>query len=121
VGQAEAQTREQMLDQAEQLLAFGAQAVLAKGGHLPGNDCYDLLLNKQGASWLNQPRIATANTHGTGCTLSSAIASFWAQSGDLTTAVAAAKHYITQAIGHADQLQVGSGHGPTHHFYQWWS
>ncbi len=121
VQQAEAQTPYDMRQQAKQLLKLGAQAVLAKGGHLPGAHCRDLLLSPSIEQWFDQPRIETANTHGTGCTLSSAIASFWAQTHDLPTAISKAKDYISQAIKHSDQLQVGAGHGPTHHFYQWWS
>ncbi|AHF00724.1 phosphomethylpyrimidine kinase [Thiomicrospira aerophila AL3] len=121
VAQDEATTPEQMLSQAQQLLDLGAQAVLAKGGHLPGDHCQDLLLSTEQALWFSHPRLATHNTHGTGCTLSSAIASFWAQTGDLAQAIQQAKDYINAAIAHADQLTVGSGHGPTHHFHAWWS
>lgn len=120
VGQAEAQTPAQIEQQAEDLRAMGAQAVLAKGGHLDGERSADFLLTSQGRQWFDGVRIATANTHGTGCTLASALCSYWAQSGDLTRAVAQAKAYIQQAISHAQRLQVGSGHGPTHHFHAYW-
>jgi hydroxymethylpyrimidine/phosphomethylpyrimidine kinase len=125
VGQTEAQSQQQMQQQAEQLIKLGAKAVLAKGGHLVGHEggheggqqSNDLLITQQGFRWFNAPRIATANTHGTGCTLGSAICSYWAQNADLPSAVAQAKTYIQGAIQHANQLKVGQGHGPTHHFY----
>jgi hydroxymethylpyrimidine/phosphomethylpyrimidine kinase len=65
-------------------------------------------------------RIATSNTHGTGCTLSSAIAAGLAKGQALADAVAAAKSYVTAAIAAADKLAIGSGHGPVHHFHRWW-
>ncbi|WP_044412546.1 bifunctional hydroxymethylpyrimidine kinase/phosphomethylpyrimidine kinase [Thiomicrospira microaerophila] len=117
VGQAEAQSQQQMQQQAEQLIKLGAKAVLAKGGHLAGQESSDLLVTPDGFHWFNAPRIDTANTHGTGCTLASAICSYWAQTADLNSAVAQAKTYIQGAIQHANQLKVGQGHGPTHHFY----
>jgi len=96
---------------------LGAQAVLIKGGHLPG-DPVDVLL--EGGSFTEYPgkRIPTKNTHGTGCTLSSAIAAFLAQGLDAPEAVRAAKQYVTQAIAHA--LDIGKGHGPTHHFFDYY-
>ncbi len=120
---SEAATAEQMHEQAQQLLALGPQAVLVKGGHLAGSasdESADLLLNPGAAQWLPAKRIATANTHGTGCTLSSAIAAGLAKGLSVTDAVTQAKAYITAAIAAADRLNVGSGHGPTHHFHAWW-
>jgi len=119
----EAQNADEMQTQAEQLLALGPQSVLVKGGHLAGSasdDSADLLLSADTTHWLPARRIATANTHGTGCTLSSAIAAGLAKGLDVQTAVTEAKAYITAAIAAADRLQVGSGHGPTHHFHAWW-
>ena len=113
----------EMQAQAEQLLALGPNAVLVKGGHLAdssSDDSADLLLGAGEPQWLPARRIATANTHGTGCTLSSAIAAGLARGMDVPTAVKEAKAYITAAIAAADRLQVGSGHGPTHHFHAWW-
>lgn len=123
LGTEEAQNVEAMQAQAAQLLALGPRAVLVKGGHLAASasdDSADLLLSAEQAQWLPAKRIPTANTHGTGCTLSSAIAAGLAKGLDVTTAVAEAKTYITAAIAAADRLQVGSGHGPTHHFHAWW-
>ncbi|MBA4502870.1 bifunctional hydroxymethylpyrimidine kinase/phosphomethylpyrimidine kinase [Marinobacterium marinum] len=119
----EAQNADEMQTQAEQLLALGSQAVLVKGGHLAdsaSDESADLLLGAGEPRWLPAKRIATANTHGTGCTLSSAIAAGLAKGLDVPTAVIDAKAYITAAIAAADRLQVGSGHGPTHHFHAWW-
>ncbi|MBV0933822.1 bifunctional hydroxymethylpyrimidine kinase/phosphomethylpyrimidine kinase [Marinobacterium weihaiense] len=119
----EAQNVEAMQAQAAQLLALGPRAVLVKGGHLAdsaSDDSADLLLSAEQTQWLPAKRIPTTNTHGTGCTLSSAIAAGLAKGLDVPTAVAEAKTYITAAIAAADRLQVGSGHGPTHHFHAWW-
>lgn len=117
LGCAEAQDRDDMLRQAEALLALGPGAVLLKGGHLDGTDSPDLLLSDTLCHWIDAPRIATANTHGTGCTLSSALATQLALSGDLKTATETAKAYIHGAIAGAQGLDVGHGHGPTDHFF----
>lgn len=111
-----ATTRTQMESQGRALCALGPQAVLMKGGHLIGKDSPDCLVTPDAAIWFEGSRTQTLNTHGTGCTLSSALAAHLAFSGDISTAVAAAKAYIAGAIAHADGLNVGSGHGPTHHF-----
>lgn len=94
--------------------------VLLKGGHLEGNMSTDLLYD--GTTMLELPavRIATANTHGTGCTLSSSIAALIPQSEDMPAAVRRAKHWLSGAIAAADTLEVGSGHGPVHHFHAIW-
>lgn len=112
-----------MQAQAAQLLALGPQSVLIKGGHLAdsaSDESADLLLNGSEALWLPAKRIATRNTHGTGCTLSSAIAAGLAKGLNVRAAVEEAKAYVTGAIAAADRLQVGAGHGPTHHFHAWW-
>ncbi|MBS7536258.1 bifunctional hydroxymethylpyrimidine kinase/phosphomethylpyrimidine kinase [Ancylobacter sonchi] len=106
--------------QAEKLRALGARAVLIKGGHGEGPDSVDVLLDEAGFMELSAPRLATRNTHGTGCTLSSAIAAGLARGLALRPAVEAAKAYLTRAIGAADQLEIGRGHGPVHHFHAWW-
>ena len=106
-----------MRDQARALLALGPKAVLLKGGHLPGGACPDILMTPDGEAWLDAPRIATANTHGTGCTLSSAIATGLGRGQGMAQAVTGAKTYITAALRAADRLNVGSGHGPVHHFH----
>ena len=113
----EAVTRADMQAQAQALLALGARAVLLKGGHLPGDDCPDLLASAAGSVWLPGPRVATAKTHGTGCTLSSALATQLGHGLPLPEAAARAKTYVAGAIAAADALTVGLGHGPTHHFH----
>jgi hydroxymethylpyrimidine/phosphomethylpyrimidine kinase len=115
-----ARDENEMRAQAEKLLALGAGAVLIKGGHGSGPESADLLL--EGATWTRfaAPRIDTKNTHGTGCTLSSAIAAGLAKKLLLVDAVSDAKAYLTAAIAAADQLGVGTGHGPVHHFAKWW-
>ncbi|MEQ8968520.1 MAG: bifunctional hydroxymethylpyrimidine kinase/phosphomethylpyrimidine kinase [Azospirillaceae bacterium] len=111
---------EGMAAAAEALAAFGPRAVLLKGGHLAGDTSPDLLWVDGAAHWLPGRRIDTPNTHGTGCTLSSAIAARLPVAPDLVTAVRAAKLYVAGAIAHADRLSVGHGHGPTHHFHALW-
>jgi hydroxymethylpyrimidine/phosphomethylpyrimidine kinase len=109
-----------MRHQARRLLNLGAQAVLLKGGHGSGSESADLLIDRDGDERLSAERIATQSTHGTGCTLSSAIAAGLAKGQPLREAVRAAKSYVTAAIAAADTLAVGSGHGPVHHFHRWW-
>ncbi|MBS1182682.1 MAG: thiD [Proteobacteria bacterium] len=113
-------TPEDMLAAARELLSLGPTAVLVKGGHGTGADSADLFLDGEGAHWLRAPRHATRNTHGTGCTLSSAIAAGLAKGLDLAAAVTDAKAYVTAAIVAADRLEIGHGHGPVHHFHAWW-
>ncbi len=101
---------------ARDLLAMGAQAVLLKGGHLPGDEVTDLLVTGADAAVrLSSPRIASRNTHGTGCTLSSAIAAHLALGEPLDRAVALAREYILQAIAHGADVYTGAGHGPLNH------
>lgn len=97
----------------------GRRFVLLKGGHLSG-DATDLLFDGDRMIELTAPRIATRNTHGTGCTLSAAIAALLAHGTEPVAAVRQAKQYLTEALRQADRLQVGSGHGPVHHFHAWW-
>lgn len=110
----------EMRGQAEKLKAFGAGAVLIKGGHSGGPESVDLLLD--GGRWLRlaAPRINTKNTHGTGCTFAAAVAAGLAKELTLEAAAREAKAYVTAAIAAADRLAVGSGHGPLHHFHAWW-
>jgi hydroxymethylpyrimidine/phosphomethylpyrimidine kinase len=103
--------------QGARLLALGCGAVLIKGGHGQGAESTDYLISKLGVIALPAPRIATKNTHGTGCSLSSAIAAGLAKGDDLETAVRSAKSWISAAIAAADRLSVGHGHGPIHHFH----
>ena len=106
--------------QAERIAALGAKRVLLKGGHLDGPDSIDVLVSEEGVEQLSGPRIATHNDHGTGCTLSSAIAALRPQVEDWRSAVVQAKDYLTGALAAADRLDVGHGHGPVHHFYRSW-
>lgn len=108
------QTEEEMHQACIQLKAMGPDAILIKGGHLTG-DSNDLFYDGKDFQWLKSERIETKNTHGTGCTLSSAIAANLAKGASMLEAVTLAKQYITTAIMHS--LALGSGHGPTHHFY----
>jgi hydroxymethylpyrimidine/phosphomethylpyrimidine kinase len=104
--------------QGQRLLAMGARAVLIKGGHGQGRESIDYLFSGDGMIALPAPRIATKNTHGTGCSLSSAIAAGLAKGEPLETAVRGAKIWISAAIAAADRLGIGHGHGPIHHFHQ---
>jgi hydroxymethylpyrimidine/phosphomethylpyrimidine kinase len=115
-----ATTEREMRRQAEQLLERGARAVLIKGGHGAGPESVDLLVDARGVTRFAAPRVATRNTHGTGCTLSAAIAAGLARGDDLPTAVRGAKEYISAAIAAADRLSIGAGPGPVHHFHAWW-
>lgn len=120
LGAGEARDENEMRAQGEKLLAFGAGAVLIKGGHAGGPDSVDILVEKNRCARFAAPRIATKNTHGTGCTLSSAVAAGLAKGLSLDQAVREAKEYVSAAIAAADRLGVGSGRGPLHHFHQWW-
>jgi hydroxymethylpyrimidine/phosphomethylpyrimidine kinase len=119
-----ARTEQDMEAQARRILALGPRHVLIKGGHGAdfgdGADSVDLLVGGGDVVRLSAKRIATKNTHGTGCTLSSAIAAGLATGLDLTSATRAAKDYVTAAIAAADRLNVGHGHGPLNHFYRTW-
>jgi hydroxymethylpyrimidine kinase/phosphomethylpyrimidine kinase len=102
---------------APSLLAKGARAVLLKGGHLEGESADDLLFDAAGETLFSAPRVKTNNTHGTGCTLSSAIVANLAKGLDLVEAIRSAKAFLTSALRAAHQLQVGKGHGPLQHFH----
>ena len=114
-------TSESMLTQAEKLLTLGAKAVLLKGGHQEGPSANDLYRDQKGQEvWLNSPRINSKNTHGSGCTLSAAIAANLARGLPLIDACRQAKNYLFEALKAAEHLSVGHGHGPVHHFYATW-
>jgi hydroxymethylpyrimidine/phosphomethylpyrimidine kinase len=106
-----------MQAQAQKLLALGPGAVLIKGGHGGGTESVDLLVEADGTARFAAPRVATKNTHGTGCTLSSAVAAGLAKGLSLNAAVRDAKAYVSAAIAAADRLAIGTGRGPVHHFY----
>ncbi|MHB8061995.1 MAG: bifunctional hydroxymethylpyrimidine kinase/phosphomethylpyrimidine kinase [Ruminiclostridium sp.] len=107
-------TTEDMKKAAEIIYSMGAKSVLVKGGHLEG-DAEDILFNGKSFNSYTTKRINTKNTHGTGCTFSSAIAANLALGMDYIAAVRKAKEYVTMAIEHS--LDIGKGHGPTNHFY----
>jgi hydroxymethylpyrimidine/phosphomethylpyrimidine kinase len=102
------------------LMGSGERWVWLKGGHLPSGDATDLLFNGDRMTELGQARVETNNTHGTGCTLSAALAALLPQSPDVLTAARSAKAYLTEALRQADALAVGQGHGPVHHFHALW-
>lgn len=121
LGAAPARNEAEMAEQGMALQALGAKAVLVKGGHGEGAQSVDVLVGPDGAvTRFPAERRATRNTHGTGCTLSSAIAAGLAKGLELTAAVSEGKAYVTAAIAAADGLTIGTGHGPVHHFYNWW-
>ncbi len=109
-----------LVEQGQALLALGPGAVLMKGGHASGAVCHDHLVTALGVRVYSADRIATKNTHGTGCTLSSSITAGLAMGLDVGTAVAEAHAYLAKAIKAADDLTIGAGHGPVHHFHQFW-
>lgn len=115
-----AESEQDMEAQARQILALGPRYVLIKGGHGTSAESVDLLVGEGDVVRLTARRIDTKNTHGTGCTLSSAIAAGLAKGLDLVTAAQEAKTYVTEAIAAADGLKVGQGHGPLSHFYRSW-
>jgi hydroxymethylpyrimidine/phosphomethylpyrimidine kinase len=106
--------------QGKRLLAMGCRAVLIKGGHGQGAESIDYLFDADGTRALAAPRIATRNTHGTGCSLSSAIAAGLAKGEGLDTSVRDAKAWVSAAIATADRFSVGHGHGPIHHFHKFY-
>ena len=97
-------------------------SVMLKAGHLENNNLIDIFYNAETDTSLRlaSPRVNTVNTHGTGCTLSSAIASFLAKGADLDTAARYGKEYITAAVSAGAGYEIGHGHGPVHHFHNWW-
>lgn len=109
-----------MKQQGEALLHQGCKAVLMKGGHLSEKESPDWLLTQDGQWRFTSPRINTKNTHGTGCTLSAALAAIRPQVSDWQSCVKQAKAYLQQALEQADSLEVGQGFGPVHHFHRWW-
>ena len=103
---------------AEALLDCGCNAVLMKGGHLDGDESVDMLFEKgKDGIGIRSAFVDTKNTHGTGCTLSSAFAAALARGEDLTSAAISAKKYIEQAIISGAEYEIGHGHGPVNHFF----
>ena len=110
-------------DELARTLTAGRRAVLLKGGHGSGPMSVDVFVCADGVlSRLQAPRVETRNTHGTGCTLSAAIAALLPQENSARHAVEQAKRYLTRALIDSERLSVGSGfgHGPVHHYHQWW-
>jgi len=106
--------------QGRRLLSLGCSHVLIKGGHGHGSESIDYLISANATVPLAGPRLATQNTHGTGCSLSAAIAAGLARGEDMETAVRNAKAFISAAIAAADRFAVGHGHGPVHHFHRYY-
>lgn len=119
LGEPEATGEAAMRDQLRRLVGLGP-GVLLKGGHLDGEESVDLLGVAGEETRLTARRIRTRNTHGTGCTLSAAVAALRPQSPDWVSAVRGAKDFLTGALAAADRLDVGHGHGPVHHFHAQW-
>ncbi|WP_369722613.1 bifunctional hydroxymethylpyrimidine kinase/phosphomethylpyrimidine kinase [Bradyrhizobium sp. LLZ17] len=115
-----ARSEAEIESQGRRLLALGARAVLIKGGHGEGAASIDYLVSAESTIALAAPRVATKNTHGTGCSLSSAIAAGLAKGDTLEQAVRNAKAWISAAIAAADRFSVGHGHGPVHHFHKFY-
>lgn len=119
-----AESLKQMYGMAERLHRLlgngGERWVFLKGGHLPGNDTIDLLHNGDRMIELPGTRINTPNTHGTGCTLSAALAALLPQINDTPEAARRAKDYLVTAIARSAELSVGQGHGPVHHAHPWY-
>jgi hydroxymethylpyrimidine/phosphomethylpyrimidine kinase len=107
-------------EQGRRLLAMGCPAVLIKGGHGEGAESIDYLVDRNSVTPLPAARIATRNTHGTGCSLSSAVAAGLAKGEDMASAVRNAKAFISAAIAAAERFSVGHGHGPVHHFHRFY-
>jgi hydroxymethylpyrimidine/phosphomethylpyrimidine kinase len=115
-----ARNEREMHEQGRALLALGCEAVLIKGGHLDDVESPDWLFTRDGATRFTAPRVMTKNTHGTGCTLSAALAALRPRHSDWNATVDAAKTWLSAALAQADSLEVGHGIGPVHHFHAWW-
>ena len=115
-----ARSEAEIESQGRRLLGLGCRAVLIKGGHAEGVESIDYLVSADKTIALAASRVATRNTHGTGCSLSSAVAAGLAKGEDLETAVRNAKSWISAAIEAADRFSVGHGHGPIHHFHKFY-
>ena len=120
LGHAVADSAAALREAARALHAFGPGHVLVKGGHGSGDTLVDVLFDGSRVVELPAQRIRTRNTHGTGCTLSSAIAALLPQRPTVEAAVRDARAYVLEAIRRSDDLQVGGGHGPLHHFHHFW-
>lgn len=115
-----AKDEQEMLEQGRALRALGCPNVLMKGGHLAQGESPDWLFSAEGEERFTAPRVPTRHTHGTGCTLSAALAALRPRYNHWGETVAAAKGYLQKALLTADSLEVGKGIGPVHHFHEWW-
>ena len=115
-----ARSEQEMKAQGQALLAMGCEAVLMKGGHLDDAESPDWLFTRDGAMRFTAPRVKTKNTHGTGCTLSAALAALRPRHQSWAETVQEAKIWLSRALAQADTLEVGHGAGPVHHFHAWW-
>lgn len=120
LGETEARDRETMAVQARRLMDLGPRAVLVKGGHLEGPESPDVFVYRDSVTWLEGRRSETQNTHGTGCTLASAIAAELGKGLGPLEAVQVGKEFVSAAIARSGDLSVGKGHGPIHHFHASW-
>ncbi|HRD76511.1 MAG TPA: bifunctional hydroxymethylpyrimidine kinase/phosphomethylpyrimidine kinase [Hyphomicrobiaceae bacterium] len=117
LGTSEARTTDEAIDQARAILQLGPGAVLVKGGHGRGSEAVDVLVNHSGIELLTAERIATHNTHGTGCTLSAALAAGLADGLGLIDACRCAKAFVSDALRSGAVRPVGHGHGPVDHIF----
>lgn len=117
---APARNEHEMCVQGRALLELGCQAVLMKGGHLSEQESPDWLFSAELEQRFTAPRVATRHTHGTGCSLSAALAALRPRHNNWAETVQQAKQWLQGALEHADSLEVGEGIGPVHHFYRWW-
>ncbi len=115
-----AKDKKSMQEQGEKILLLGAKAVLMKGGHATDKMATDLLITSSGTNSFSTPRLQTNNTHGTGCSLASAITAGLAKKLSLQDAVQQAKDYLQGALAASNQLQIGKGSGPVHHFFKFY-
>ena len=112
---------EEMIEQGESLLKMTSGAILLKGGHAPGDVCTDIFLARdEEPLTFSSNRIDTRNTHGTGCTLSAAVAANLALGSNLVESVKRSRRYLLRAIAEADSMAIGAGRGPVHHFHEYW-
>lgn len=115
-----ARNEDEMREQGRALLALGCKAVLMKGGHLSEQESPDWLFSAEGEQRFSAPRVNTRHTHGTGCSLSAALAALRPRYNSWAETVDVAKAWLQEALQQADTLEVGKGIGPIHHFHRWW-